>query len=206
MSFLVIILVSYFLGAIPFAYIMTRLITGKDVRSYGSGNVGATNAARMLGFKYGALVAILDVLKGILAVTIAKTLLPVDAPTYYLLLAALTVIIGHNWSVFLKFSGGKGVATTFGVILSLYPLVFLIFLLIWVSLVLITRYVSLASIVSAMIVPVIVYLRTANIYHLLFTLLFAALIVFRHSSNIKRLIKGNESKMAWPPSVKKGDL
>ncbi len=206
MSFLIIILVSYFLGAIPFAYIMTRLITGKDVRSYGSGNVGATNAARMLGFKYGVLVAILDVLKGILAVTIAKTLLPIDAPTYYLLLAALTVIIGHNWSVFLKFSGGKGVATTFGVILSLYPLVFLIFLLIWISLVLITRYVSLASIVSAMIVPVIVYLRTANIYHLLFTLLFAALIVFRHSSNIKRLIKGNESKMTWPPGVKKGDL
>lgn len=206
MNFIFILIISYILGAIPFAYIMTRLLTGKDVRSYGSGNVGATNAARILGFKYGILVGLLDILKGILAVSLAKILLPVDSPTYYLLFAALTVIIGHNWSIFLGFSGGKGVATTFGVIFSIYPLVFFVFLFLWITLILLTRYVSLASMISAIMVPIIVYIRTADIYHFLFTLLFALLIVFRHSSNIKRLINGSERKMSWPPGVKKGDL
>ena len=128
MNFTIVLIISYFLGAIPFAYIMTRLISGKDIRRYGSGNVGATNAARILGFKYGLLVALLDVLKGILAMTIAKTLLPVDSPDYFLLIAALVVIIGHNWTVFLKFSGGKGVATTFGVLFNLFPIAFFVFL------------------------------------------------------------------------------
>lgn len=206
MNFIIVLIVSYLLGAIPFAYIMTRLITGKDVRSYGSGNVGATNAARILGFKYGLLIAILDILKGILAVSIAKTLIQAGDPRYFLLIASLLVIIGHNWSIFLKFSGGKGVATTFGIILSLYPIAFLVFSLSWISIVLLTRYVSLASIISAILVPIIVYITTANIYDLLFTLLFAILIVLRHSGNIKRLVKGNESKMSWPLGVKKGDI
>ena len=118
LSFFLVIIISYLIGAIPFAYIMTRLITGKDVRDFGSGNVGATNAGRVLGFKYGFLVAVLDVLKAILAVNITRSLLSPELPEYYLLIAALFVIIGHNWTIFLGFSGGKGVATTCGVIFT----------------------------------------------------------------------------------------
>ncbi|MFW6305971.1 MAG: glycerol-3-phosphate 1-O-acyltransferase PlsY [Bacillota bacterium] len=206
MNFMIVLLISYLIGAIPFAYLITRLITGKDVRKHGSGNVGATNAARVMGFKYGILVAILDIAKGILAVIIARNLLTQGSPTYFLLISSLFVIIGHNWSVFLNFSGGKGVATTFGVIISLFPLVFLYFLIIWILLVIITRYVSLASIVSAGVVPFLVYFNKGNIYEIIFTLIFALLIIFRHSSNIKRLLNGEESRMNWPSGVKKGDL
>lgn len=206
MNFTLVLIISYFLGAIPFAYIMTRLITGKDIRSYGSGNVGATNAARILGFKYGLLVAILDVLKGILAVIIARALLPVGSPEYLLLISALVVIIGHNWTIFLKFSGGKGVATTFGVLFSLFPIAFFVFLATWIALVFITRYVSLASILSAIVVPIIVYITTKNIYDVLFTLTFSLLIIFRHKANIKRLLQGNENKISWPLNITKGDL
>jgi len=103
MNLFIVLLISYFLGAIPFAYIMTRIITGNDIRKFGSGNVGATNVARMLGLKYGFLVAALDILKGIMAISIAKVLIPVETPRYFLLIASLMVIVGHNWSIFLKF-------------------------------------------------------------------------------------------------------
>lgn len=204
MNFIFILIISYLLGAIPFAYIMTRILTGKDVRCYGSGNVGATNAGRLLGFKYGLLVAVLDVLKGIIAVTIAKNLLSPELPRYYLLIASLFVIIGHNWSVFLKFSGGKGVATTFGVIFCLYPLAFFVFLLIWVIVVLLTHYISLASIISGIILPFVVFLSKGEISDIIFTLIFAVLIIVRHRTNIVRLINKKENKIKWPLTNKEG--
>src|SRR5690554_5637814 len=122
MSVFLIMLLSYLLGSIPFAYLITRLTIGKDVRSLGSGNVGATNAARAMGFKYGLLVGVLDILKGVIAVLIARILLPSE-PGYLFFISSFLVIVGHNWSVFLKFHGGKGVATTFGVLVTIYPFI-----------------------------------------------------------------------------------
>ncbi|MEJ6950592.1 glycerol-3-phosphate 1-O-acyltransferase PlsY [Natronospora cellulosivora (SeqCode)] len=206
MNILFIMLLSYLIGSIPFAYLVTRLTTGKDVRSVGSGNVGATNAARAMGFKFGLLVGILDILKGVLAVVIARYLLATEATDSLFLLASFLVIIGHNWSIFLKFSGGKGVATSFGVIVTLYPFIFLFLLVIWVLFVLFTRYVSVASIISALSVPILVYLYMGDINNLIFTLVLASLIIIRHSANIKRLFQGNENKMNWPPNLKKGDI
>lgn len=206
MNLILVLIISYFLGAIPFAYIMTSFITGKDVRQYGSGNVGATNAARVMGIKYGIIVGIMDIFKGFIAIMAAKLLLYSSAPEYYLFLAALLAIIGHNWPVFLKFSGGKGVATTFGVILGIYPVVFLFFILIWFLLVIIGKYVSLASILSGILLPVIIYFyRGFDIYNIIFATILALLIIIRHHSNIDRLLKGKERKINWPPNMKKGD-
>ncbi|MFW6269790.1 MAG: glycerol-3-phosphate 1-O-acyltransferase PlsY, partial [Bacillota bacterium] len=139
MNVFLIMILSYLIGSIPFAYLITRLTTGKDVRSLGSGNVGATNAARAMGFKFGLMVGVLDVLKGVFAVLLAKHLLSAE-PEYYFFISSFLVIIGHNWSVFLKFSGGKGVATTFGVLVSIYPFVFPFLLVIWVLLVIYSHY------------------------------------------------------------------
>lgn len=198
MNLFVVFLLSYFIGAIPFAYIMTRIITGKDIRQFGSGNVGATNAARLLGLKYGLLVAALDILKGILAVSIAKIIIPADSPRYFLLIASLLVIVGHNWSILLKFTGGKGVATSFGVLVSLYPVSLLVSLACWILLIFLTRYVSLASIVCAIITPLLILFLNRNIYDIFFVSVFALLIIYRHTPNIKRLLKGNENKLKWP--------
>ncbi len=203
MNIYITFVISYIVGAIPFAFIFTRLITGEDVRKIGSGNVGATNATRVMGFKMGVLVGVLDVLKGFIGVSIAQWLLPSNLPIYYLLLASFLTVIGHNWSIFLNFSGGKGVATTFGILLKLMPVSFFAFIIIWLSIVLLTRYVSLASIVSAISIPVIAFLYYENFYLTFFSLLLAMLIIIRHHSNIDRLVKGNERKVHWPPETEK---
>lgn len=204
MKIILVLLFCYLIGAVPFAFILTRLITGKDVRQFGSGNVGATNATRVMGLKFGIVVAIADILKGFFAVFVAQLLLPGNLPEYFLLMAAIMAIIGHNWSIFLKFSGGRGVAATFGVLLKLFPLSFIIFTIIWLTIVVLTRYVSLASISAAISVPLSVYLLKGNYYNFIFALILAFFVIIRHQSNIRRLIHGRENRMKWPPG-KKGD-
>lgn len=204
MNFVFAMAASYLIGSIPFAYLFTKFIVGKDVRDIGSGNVGATNAARVMGFKYGLLVAILDVVKGVAAVAVVRLILSSVAPGY-LLIASLMAIFGHNWSIFLKFSGGKGVATTLGVLLNIMPFVFLLAAAIWIVMVLLTRIVSISSIVSAIAAPVLAYFINGNVYYILFTAILAFLIIVRHSSNIKRLINGDERRMNWPPNKKRGN-
>jgi len=194
--------ISYIIGAIPFAFILTRFMTGKDVRKIGSGNVGATNASRAMGFKYGVLVALLDLLKGYVAVSLTKIILPDNLASYYLLGASLLIIIGHNWSVFLSFSGGKGVATTLGVFLNLVPLTFVIFIIVWFTVVILTKYVSLASILGALSSPIISIIFYNNSYITLFSCLVAILIILRHYSNLNRLIRGRERRFSFPPGKK----
>lgn len=205
MLVLSIILICYLIGAVPFAFITTHLITGKDVRKYGSGNVGATNASRLLGFKFGVLVALLDIFKGYIAVLIANLFL-FDMPVYYFLLASLAVIIGHNWSVFLRFSGGKGVATTVGVLLRLLPIGFLIYALIWISVIILSKYVSLGSIMAAMSLPLIFFFYKEEAIYIVFAIIIALFVIARHYSNIKRLLKGKERKIKLSLSVNKGDV
>ena len=176
----------------------------KDVREHGSGNVGATNAGRLLGLKYG-FSGTFRCLKGYSGRKYSKSLSP-ELARYYLLIAASFVIIGHNWSVFLRFMGGKGVATTCGVIFTLFPLGFIIFFIIWLIVLLLSRYVSLASIISGACLPLIIYFLKGDIYDLIFALIFALLIILRHRTNIIRLLNKTEDKIRWPLINRKGDL
>ncbi len=203
MKFIFTIILAYLMGSIPFGYIVTKYLMQVDIREYGSGNVGATNVARVSGLKAGIVVALFDILKGFLAVWISQLILFPDLSTLYLLPAALVVIIGHDYSVFLNFSGGKGVATTFGVILKLYPIACLVYALIWLLLVFKTRYVSLGSTVGALSLPIVTYFLPHNQYDLIFTSLLSIFILIAHRGNIHRLIKGEESRMN-PKNMKRG--
>ncbi len=203
MAISILMILSYLIGAIPFAFIFTKLVAGTDVRKIGSGNVGATNTSRILGLKYGVLVGILDVLKGFLAVFLLQLLLPENAAEYWILVGAFLSIIGHNWSIFLKFTGGKGVATTFGVVLRTLPLVFIICtVLIWLIVVVATKYVSLASMLGAISLPIQIIILRRNPYFFIFAVILALFIVVRHHSNIKRLFQGCERRLSWPARSK----
>lgn len=203
MAVFMLLVLSYLIGAIPFAFIFTKLVAGTDVRKVGSGNVGATNTSRILGLKYGVLVGILDVLKGFLAVFVLQLLLPENASEYWILVGAIFSIIGHNWSIFLRFTGGKGVATTFGVVLRTLPLVFIICtVLVWLIVVVATKYVSLASMLGAISLPIQIIILRRNPYFFIFAVILALFIVFRHHSNIKRLLQGCERRLSWPARSK----
>ncbi len=226
-------LAGYLAGSIPFGFLAGR-VRGVDLRKAGSGNIGATNAGRVLGKKWGIGVFILDVLKGVapvlavglwlpretvrtiaasdgVAATVAFVEVPAQLGLSLWLLTAFAVIAGHVWPVWLRFKGGKWVATSLGVVLAIYPFFTwpgLIALAAWVGVVLASRYVSLASIVAAIAFPVSLLTMSlaigqewapARIWPLLvFAAVMAALVVWRHRSNVARLLKGTESRIGQP--------
>ena len=194
MKLFFLLLLCYLLGSIPCGYLITKFIKKEDIRQFGSGNIGATNVARIMGMKYGVLTALLDISKGFSAVCLIQLLLP-ETAVYIPFLAGLLSILGHDFSLFLKFSGGKGVATTIGVLLKLLPPVLAVGIVIWFLMVLLTRYVSLGSILGALSFPLSTYLIYQNYYFLIFTLIFALMIVITHRHNIKRLLQGNENQI-----------
>ncbi|ADO76941.1 glycerol-3-phosphate 1-O-acyltransferase PlsY [Halanaerobium praevalens] len=194
MRILIAIFISYLIGSIPSGFLLTKYVMRKDVRQYGSGNIGATNVARVMGLKSGILVAIFDILKGYLGVLVGQLIIG-NSLSIAILLVAVTAIAGHDWSIFLGFSGGKGVATTFGVILRLYPLAFLIYALIWLLLVLTTRYVSLGSIIGSMSLPLTLYFSSYDSKNIFFAALLSIFVMYTHRENIKRLLKGEENRM-----------
>lgn len=189
--------VAYLLGSIPFGFI-AGVIAGVDVRKHGSGNIGATNILRVLGKRYGYAVFVADLLKGLMAVRIALWLARFDPSKAYWIgiLAAFFVVVGHSFPVWLRFRGGKGVAAAAGACLGLVPLVTLIAVVVWVVTFLIFRYVSLASIVAAVVLALAALLLgyAADPVLLIFTCLIAALIILRHRSNIIRLFQGREPR------------
>ena len=180
-------IIAYLLGSIPNGLILCRAIWRIDIREYGSRNIGATNVYRTLGKGPGALVFLLDFLKGFLGVYIAMLL--VDTPLA-MVLCGIAAILGHSASIFLGFKGGKGVATGLGVIAMLMPaltgIVFLVF---------VTRYVSLGSIVGAALVPVLALFFSYPTEYTLFGVFAAVLVIVRHHANITRLMNGTESKI-----------
>lgn len=188
-----IILISYFIGNFSSAYILGKVIKNDDIRNYGSGNSGATNALRVFGPKIGLTAFGLDILKGIIAVSIGNHFLGYNGA----LIAAIFVVIGHNWPVFLKFRGGKGIATSLGVMLYLHLPTALICMAVGFFVIYKTRYVSLGSITAAILVPIVgsIINRPFNSKFFICTLILAGMAVFRHRSNIKRLINGEESKL-----------
>lgn len=194
MQVIIAILISYLIGSIPSGFLLTKYVMKKDVRQYGSGNIGATNVARVMGLKAGILVAVFDMLKGYLGVMVGQAILGGNLSTA-ILFVAIAAIAGHDWSIFLGFSGGKGVATTFGVILRLYPLAFLFYALIWLGLVLKTRYVSLGSIIGSISLPLTLYFTAYDSKHVIFAALLSLFVMYTHRANIKRLLNGEENRM-----------
>lgn len=197
------VLAAYLLGSIPFGYLIVRATGGGDVRETGSGGTGATNVTRRAGRWAGILTLMLDAVKGVAAVTLARWLLTNDFGfNWWVAAAALAVILGHMFPVWLRFRGGKGVATGLGVFLSLSPLAVAVAVALFVAVVWATRYVSLGSIVAAAAMPLCIWLLSwrdvagANPAPLLTTAAAAgALIIFMHRANIGRLWRGTESKL-----------
>jgi acyl-phosphate glycerol 3-phosphate acyltransferase len=193
---IVVLVGSYLIGSIVTSDVV-NLFKKEDLRSQGSGNVGATNAFRVMGSMYGSIVLVGDALKGVFAVLLAQWLNPF--PNFDLaVLAAVLVIIGHNWPVFSRFKGGKGIATSLGVIIALTPYSLLIIIPIWLAVFLIFGYVSLASIVVAFAYPIAVYVfYSKDVYLLVFAVVVALLAIYRHKSNLSRLIHGQEHRILY---------
>ena len=186
MEIAILLLVAYVIGSIPTGLIIGKLFFKTDVRKYGSKNIGATNTFRVLGLKAALPVFLGDAGKGALGV-----LLFYPNPAW-MIAGGLCAMIGHHWSIFLKFSGGRGVATGLGVLIALSPVVAAICFAVWAVIVKFTSFVSLGSIVAAVLVPVLVYIMAEPVPYIIFGGIAAAFVVFRHRENIIRLLQGKE--------------
>lgn len=191
----IIIILSYIMGSVPSGVIVARLMGGADPRTEGSGNIGATNVLRTLGKGAAAATLAADTLKGVLPVLLARILLPAGSTAIYLV--ALAAILGHDFSVFLSFSGGKGVATTLGTLLALNFSVAGLFMAVWICTVIVTRYSSAGALVAGLASPVFALVLTGNIALSVFCVLAAGLLIFKHQDNIDRLVKGEEKRVSF---------
>lgn len=192
LDFVVAAAISYILGSIPNGLILGKAIWGVDLRQHGSKNIGATNAWRTIGKAGGISIFALDFLKGAISAYLG---LHLGGSELAGVLCGILAIAGHSWSVFLAFKGGKGVATGLGVIAALMPEVTLIVFAVWFAIVYFTGYVSLGSIVGAALVPILTLFFGLHTEFLILGLIAAVFIIYRHKSNIERLLNGTESKI-----------
>ncbi len=184
---------AYLVGSLPTAYLLVRLLTGDDVRRMGSGNVGGTNALRTAGWKAGVAVTLIDVGKGALPVWLMTRFNPESG---WIAAAMLAAVLGHCYPVWLKFRGGKGVATGFGAFLVIAPLSALAVLPLWFLVLAISRWVALASMVASACFPLVLKLiDSPDVVTLVAVSAAAVLIIFRHSSNIRNMLSGEEVKV-----------
>ena len=188
------LLASYLVGAIPTSYLVSRLVAGIDLRKHGSGNLGATNLYRVLGWRYAVPVALFDMAKG--AVPVLYFAPHVSDSQLFALVCGVAAILGHVFSIFVRFNGGKGVATAAGVMLGLTPLALGIAAVVWVVLVFLTGFVSLGSIMAAAVFPLAVYLldRPSQTELLWIDVAVAAGVILLHRRNIQRLLRGTEHR------------
>ena len=192
MTRIIIPIVAYLLGSIPFGYLIVRRKSGADIRETGSGGTGATNVSRRAGKAAGILTLLLDAAKGCVAVLIAKAF---GGDDWVIAAAAIAALVGHIFPVWLGFRGGKGVATGVGIFVVLAPVALLGAGVVFVAIVLLTRYVSLGSITAAVLIPVLVWVQSDSPTLLVAAIVGAALIVFAHRGNIQRLASGTESRI-----------
>lgn len=192
MNWALLIIAAYLIGSIPVGLIIGKLIWKKDLRRYGSHNIGATNAWRILGKKAGTLIFVLDFIKGQLGVLLGACMVGLPGA---MVVGGFFAMLGHMFPLFLGFRGGKGVSTSLGVIAALMPKITLIVFIVWLAIVLITRYVSVGSIVAAVLAPVLAAIFHEPTIYFLFVLLMAIFVVVRHKENIARLKAGRENKI-----------
>lgn len=201
MGFLAIV-AAYLIGSIPFGYIFTRLFRQVDIRQYGSGNIGATNVLRLLGWRAALPVFLLDLGKGSAAVLLARAC---SSETAVVLAAALAVLVGHCFSLFLKFKGGKGAATGIGLLIPLSGSVCASVVLLAGIVIALTRYVSLGSIIGAFSLPLFLLFFNYEPLYLIFGAAMALLVIFRHRENIRRLLSGTESRLGQKVNPDSGE-
>lgn len=192
------ILFGYLLGSVSTSYILGKLTKNIDIRQHGSGNPGATNTLRVLGVKAGIMVFAIDIIKGILAVLIGQLL----AGEVGGILAGLSAVIGHIWPVFTGFRGGKGVATSFGVLIVIFPAISAILFVVFMTLVFTTRYISVGSIAVAIVLPILLIVFRYPLLSIGLGLVLAILVLYRHKENISRLIAGKENKIGKKSKLK----
>lgn len=208
---LALMLLSYLVGSIPSSIIVGQVTRGIDIRHYGSGNAGATNALRVFGWQSALVVVLADIFKGWFAAAVISGLsfgaalgeLPFSDSHLAAILCGGAAVVGHTFTLFAGFKGGKGVTTLGGMLIHLFPLAFPICLAVWIIIIIATGYVSMGSITAVTLIPVVTYLRDGTLNSSLgyFSLLIAVFIWFTHRSNLTRLIKGTENRfekaMVW---------
>ncbi|MGA2623506.1 MAG: glycerol-3-phosphate 1-O-acyltransferase PlsY [Bacteroidota bacterium] len=217
----VVIMLSYLVGSIPTSIIVSKLTHGIDIRNHGSGNAGGTNVIRVVGWKIGVLVIAIDIFKGYVATMLVTKLMygpipfnnrtPFEDITVIRIIAGCAAVLGHIWTAFSSFKGGKGIATAGGVLVALAPVELLVALGVFALVLTLSRYVSLGSISAALSFPLAMLFRH-NIFHaelygyhtlIFFSIGLSLLLVYTHRSNIKRLIEGTENRLTHHPLLKK---
>jgi len=201
MKIALIIISCYLLGSIPFGYIVGKLFKKVDIREFGSGNIGATNALRILGPSLASFVVIGDIGKGIFSIYLAQYF-NIDN-LLILTIAGLAVICGHDWSLFLGFKGGKGIATTIGVVFAFNPIIALLAVTVWVIVIITTRYASLSSIFALISIFVFTILFKQPYEYIAFSAIILVLGIFKHKDNIERLKLKKERKIGEKIKIKK---
>lgn len=196
MEYIIFCLIAYLLGSIPFALIVGKLFYHKDIRQYGSGNLGATNAFRVLGTKAGAFVVVADILKGTIA-----TLVPLFFSFYFdvdvsRLIVGVFAVLGHTYPLFAKFKGGKAVATSGGIILGVNPLLFIAMVATFLLTLYLFKYVSLASMLTGVVATIISFFQSDRLLFILICCL-TIFVLIRHKDNIKRIKNKTEPKITW---------
>lgn len=216
----IIVTLSYLVGSVPNSIIVSKLVRGIDIRKHGSGNAGGTNVMRVLGWRYGMIVIILDAFKGIIAVILIARLhygqlpfdnvSPFDDFTLVQIIAGVAAVIGHIWTIFAEFKGGKGIATALGMLMMLITLEMLIAIGVFLIVVTISKYISLGSLVGAFSIPLSLFLRE-NVLHdhingyntiLPFVIFLTLLVIFTHRKNLIRIINGTENKFSFKKKFK----
>jgi acyl phosphate:glycerol-3-phosphate acyltransferase len=211
----IIVILSYLVGSVPTSIIVSKFAKGIDIRNHGSGNAGGTNVMRVLGWKHGFLVILLDALKGALAVVIVARLYfgplpfanvsPFDDFTLVQIIAGISAVIGHVWTVFAGFRGGKGIATGLGMLLMLITVEMLIAVGVFILVVTISKYVSLGSLIATISIPVSLILRE-NVFNehingyntiLPFVIFLTIFIIYTHRKNVVKIFNGTESKLSF---------
>ncbi len=190
MEYIITILLSYLVGSIPTALILSKM-KNIDIRKHGSGNIGATNSFRVLGKKIGFVVTFVDILKGVIPALLAY----LYGGDLLAVVAAFAVVIGHSFSIFANFKGGKGIATGAGAVMVLNPLAVILGISLFVILLFLTKYASVSSIIAASSVAILTWISDDTLVIKLGVTLLVGFVIFRHHSNISRLIRGKENKV-----------
>ena len=186
------VFIAYLIGSIPFGLLISRAVGRVDIRQHGSGNIGTANVLRIMGKRAAALTLVGDLLKGFLPVLAALLL---GGSEFLVAGVGMAAVLGHNWSIYLRFTGGKGVATSFGVLVAMTPLPALFGLLVWIAVLLVFRYTSLAALTASVCIPAVIFLSSGFGPYFVFSLVAAFLIFIRHQDNIKRIFAGTEHRV-----------